>query len=106
MVLAPSSDRPRKRLRTDDDPVPGPSRAGLFAPFRALGYVTNSVPPALQTRAAKGSADEPRIHIATVLGRAWALWEGGKMGLLFVGARCSLYMSTPDCLQGRTRRTI
>ncbi|KAG5730582.1 hypothetical protein E4T56_gene21024, partial [Termitomyces sp. T112] len=38
----------------------------LFVPFRALGLITNYVPFVLQRR-------------------AWALWEGGKMTLLFVG---------------------
>lgn len=83
--MDPSSSRARKRVRTADSPGAESSRQGLFAPFRALGYVTNGVPPAIQVRTHKGAVEAPRIHIATVLGRAWALWEGGKMGLLFVG---------------------
>ncbi|KDQ61049.1 hypothetical protein JAAARDRAFT_152054 [Jaapia argillacea MUCL 33604] len=79
---------PRKRLRHDDD-APPPSkpqpRPRLFAPFRALGLITNNVPFVLQTRSFKGQTDGPRIHILTCLGRSWALWEGGKMALLFVG---------------------
>lgn len=86
---------PRKRVR------PSPTRVGaairpavseeihnsrrLFAPFRALGLITNQVPFALQLRAVKGSAEGPRLHILTCLGNSWALWEGEKMTLLFVG---------------------
>ncbi|KAL6305314.1 Utp21-domain-containing protein [Sparassis latifolia] len=77
---------PRKRLRTeptlDQKSLKQPC---LFAPFRALGFITNHVPFLLQTRSHKGSTEGPRIHLVTCLGKAWAMWEGGKMGLLFVG---------------------
>jgi U3 small nucleolar RNA-associated protein 21 len=89
---------PRKRVRSS------PARTGaitstmaseearnsrrLFAPFRALGLITNQVPFALQVRAVKGSAEGPRLHILTCLGNSWALWEGEKMTLLFVGEHC------------------
>jgi U3 small nucleolar RNA-associated protein 21 len=62
-----------------------PNSRRLFAPFRALGLITNQVPFALQLRAVKGSAAGPRLHILTCLGNSWALWEGEKMTLLFVG---------------------
>ena len=62
-----------------------PNSPRLFAPFRALGLITNQVPFALQVRAVKGSAAGPRLHILTCLGNSWALWEGEKMTLLFVG---------------------
>jgi U3 small nucleolar RNA-associated protein 21 len=62
-----------------------PNSRRLFAPFRALGLITNQVPFALQVRAVKGSAAGPRLHILTCLGNSWALWEGEKMTLLFVG---------------------
>jgi U3 small nucleolar RNA-associated protein 21 len=58
----------------------------LFAPFRALGLVTNHVPFALQTRTFKGASDGLKTHILTCLGRSWALWEGSQMTLLFAGA--------------------
>jgi U3 small nucleolar RNA-associated protein 21 len=78
--------RPRKRAKTSQQDRPEkPQQLGIFAPFRALGLVTNHVPFALQTRSFKGAADGPRLHLLTCLGRSWALWEGGKMGLLFVG---------------------
>ncbi|KAJ7046979.1 Utp21 specific WD40 associated putative domain-containing protein [Mycena alexandri] len=96
MVAASTSSEdtppPRKRLRTQN---PQSKRiAGqeprLFVPFRALGLITDNVPFVLQTRSYKGATDGPRIHLLTCLGKSWALWEGGKMGLLFVGP------DTPD----------
>ena len=87
---------PLKRARpsptsSGDATRPGeiPNSRRLFAPFRALGLLTNHVPFALQLRAVKGSAEGPRLHILTCLGNSWALWEGEKMTLLFVG-ECAL----------------
>ncbi|KAH9180505.1 Utp21-domain-containing protein [Lactarius sanguifluus] len=87
---------PSKRIRSSTEKTGAFTRAGtppksldsqrLFAPFRALGIITNGVPFALQLRAVKGSAEGPRVHILTCLGNSWALWEGGKMALLFVGS--------------------
>ncbi|KAI0062315.1 Utp21-domain-containing protein [Artomyces pyxidatus] len=81
---------PRKRIRAEaserpktSPPAANPNR--LFAPFRALGLITNHVPFVLQSRTFKGATDGPRIHLLTCLGTSWALWDGGKMGLLFVG---------------------
>ncbi|KIJ69248.1 hypothetical protein HYDPIDRAFT_81033 [Hydnomerulius pinastri MD-312] len=89
-------DRPRKKIRTSTKHKSTKSTqksskeaARLFAPFRALGLITNHIPFYLQTRSYKGAAEGPRIHILTCLGRSWALWEGGKMGLLFVGPEAS-----------------
>src|SRR6266702_5004390 len=86
---------PSKRIRSSSEKTGASTRAGtppksldsqrLFAPFRALGIITNNVPFALQLRAVKGSAEGPRVHILTCLGNSWALWEGEKMTLLFVG---------------------
>ncbi|KAF8077591.1 Utp21 specific WD40 associated putative domain-containing protein [Lyophyllum atratum] len=82
-----SNPPPRKRLRQDPESVAQktPKEPRLFVPFRALGLITNYVPFVLQTRSHKGATEGPRLHLLTCLGRAWALWEGGKMGLLFVG---------------------
>ncbi|KAI0333500.1 Utp21-domain-containing protein [Cubamyces sp. BRFM 1775] len=82
-----ASPPPRKRLRTEvaSNPQTARQEPRLFAPFRALGLITNNVPFVLQTRSHKGATDGPRIHLVTCLGKAWAMWEGGKMGLLFVG---------------------
>jgi U3 small nucleolar RNA-associated protein 21 len=95
MVVAMSaSEPPRKRARakskstvTPSAPIaPLQSAHRLFAPFRALGLITNHVPFILQLRSFKGATDGPKLHLLTCLGRSWALWEGGKMGLLFVSA--------------------
>ncbi|KAJ7271954.1 Utp21 specific WD40 associated putative domain-containing protein [Mycena haematopus] len=75
---------PRKRLR-QNPPTKQDKEPRLFVPFRALGLITDNVPFVLQTRSHKGATDGPRIHLLTCLGKSWALWEGGKMGLLFVG---------------------
>lgn len=84
---ASSNPPPRKRLRQDPENLSQNTARDprLFVPYRALGLITNHVPFVLQTRSHKGATDGPRIHLLTCLGRAWALWEGGKMGLLFVG---------------------
>lgn len=90
-----STRPPRKRVRSSltragrtARPVVSeetPISRRLFAPFRALGLITNQVPFALQVRAVKGSSEAPRLHILTCMGNSWALWEGGRMTLLFVG---------------------
>jgi U3 small nucleolar RNA-associated protein 21 len=89
-AIAPPSKRARSsstRTQTSSRPLvsEAPNSRRLFAPFRALGLITNQVPFALQVRAVKGSAAGPRLHILTCLGNSWALWEGEKMTLLFVG---------------------
>ncbi|KAI5121673.1 hypothetical protein M0805_002749 [Coniferiporia weirii] len=82
---------PKKRSRTDSaqELGTGTPQPRLFAPFRALGLVTNHIPFVLQTRSFKGATEGPRVHILTCLGRSWALWEGGKITLLFVGPDCA-----------------
>ncbi|KAF8503603.1 Utp21-domain-containing protein [Russula emetica] len=81
-AIAPPSKRTSSRPPVSETP----NSRRLFAPFRALGLITNQVPFALQVRAVKGSAVGPRLHILTCLGNSWALWEGEKMTLLFVGS--------------------
>ncbi|KAJ6525623.1 Utp21 specific WD40 associated putative domain-containing protein [Mycena capillaripes] len=88
MVASTSSEDtppPRKRLRQDPPLNREKQEPRLFVPFRALGLITDNVPFVLQTRSHKGATEGPRIHLLTCLGKSWALWEGGKMGLLFVG---------------------
>jgi len=84
-----SNPPPRKRLRRNTSALSTVQKISkeprLFVPFRALGLITNHIPFVLQTRSHKGATDGPRIHLLTCLGKAWAMWEGGKMGLLFVG---------------------
>jgi U3 small nucleolar RNA-associated protein 21 len=80
-TMSTASPPPRKRLRQSETNKSKEPR--LFVPFRALGLITNHVPFVVQTRSFKG-ANGPRIHLLTCLGRSWALWEGGRMTLLFV----------------------
>jgi U3 small nucleolar RNA-associated protein 21 len=57
----------------------------LFAPFRALGIVSNATPFAVQTRGGKGST-KTAVNVVTSLGRAWAMWDAAaSLNLLFVG---------------------
>ncbi|KAF5330287.1 hypothetical protein D9619_005332 [Psilocybe cf. subviscida] len=88
---------PRKKVRHENTPTT-PKTAKreprLFVPFRALGLITNHIPFVLQSRSNKGATDGPKTHILTCLGRSWALWEGGKMGLLFVGPEAPDHISS------------
>ncbi|CEL51962.1 hypothetical protein RSOLAG1IB_00499 [Rhizoctonia solani AG-1 IB] len=77
---------PRKKSRKNQKSNPvSVRRPTLFAPFRALGIITNHVPFAIQARSYKGDSEGPKLVILTCLGKAWALWEGGRMGLILVG---------------------
>ena len=114
VLLSDRAEPPRKRVKSTVNSAEASSskskpRQKLFAPFRALGLITNHVPFALQLRSYKGATDGPRIHILTCLGRSWALWEGGRMSLLFVSA---FYWRSPNldlllmrCTLPRSRRT-
>ncbi|KAJ7174015.1 Utp21 specific WD40 associated putative domain-containing protein [Mycena crocata] len=98
MVASTSSEDtppPRKRLRQNPPSTRQiQQEPRLFVPFRALGLITDNVPFVLQTRSYKGATEGPRIHLLTCLGKSWALWEGGKMGLLFVGPDASDQISS------------
>ena len=76
-----------KRARLDAERVPLCQKRTptLFAPFRVLGLITNHVPFSVIVHSTRGSSVVPQIVIATCLGNSWAMWEGGKMTLLFVG---------------------
>ncbi|EJU00815.1 Utp21-domain-containing protein [Dacryopinax primogenitus] len=88
------SPPPAKRLKTTRERATKQhSKQSIFAPFRALGLVTNHVPFAVQLRSYKGSTEGPQIHILTCIGQSWLLWEGGKMRLLFVGQEAPLPLS-------------
>jgi U3 small nucleolar RNA-associated protein 21 len=39
----------------------------------------------LQVRSTKGALKGPNVNIVSCLGRSWAMWDAGKMNLLFVG---------------------
>ena len=75
----------RARLEAQDVPRSQKQAPRLFAPFRVLGLMTNHVPFSVIVHSARGSSVAPQIFIATSLGNSWAMWEGGKMTLLFVG---------------------
>ncbi|KAE8257684.1 hypothetical protein A4X13_0g2195 [Tilletia indica] len=63
-----------------------PNSSRLFAPFRALGFITTSVAPALSVRRGGKDATQPDVTIVTCLGNAWAMWGlNHGMPLLFVG---------------------
>ncbi|KAG9055076.1 hypothetical protein FS842_003228 [Serendipita sp. 407] len=79
---------PRKRAKaskTDKGHVESTNNRRLFAPFRALGFITNHVPFAMQVRSYKGATGAPRIHILSCIGKAWIEFEGERMKVLFVG---------------------
>lgn len=57
----------------------------LYAPFRALGYITNGVPFVLQVRFGGKDAQTPDVNVVTCLGDTWAMWNAERMTLLFVG---------------------
>lgn len=93
---------PRKRLRVDPTAEQRSSREPrLFAPFRALGLVANHVPFVLQARSYRGATEGPRLHLLTCLGKSWAMWEGGKMGLLFVGEFVGRLLSAGDSAEAK-----
>ncbi|SJX64478.1 related to UTP21-U3 snoRNP protein [Sporisorium reilianum f. sp. reilianum] len=60
------------------------SQNRLFAPFRALGLISNDVPFALQTRFGGKDATTPDVNVITCLGDSWAMWDAERMTLLFV----------------------
>lgn len=50
----------------------------IFQPYRALGYITDSVPFSVQKRG--------QDHFVTVsIGKAWQIYKCGKLQLTFVG---------------------
>ena len=87
VLSARTSEPPKKRTRAEDSTERKgiSNRPQLYAPFRALGLVTTHVPFVLQTTSYKGAVDGPKVYVLTCLGNSWALWDGGKMTLLFVG---------------------
>jgi U3 small nucleolar RNA-associated protein 21 len=85
--------RPPKRSRksgVNGNAVAGPSKpsAGprLFAPFRALGFVCDSVPFAMFVHTPRGALATPTVNVVTSVGRSWMMWDMARMTLVFVGA--------------------
>lgn len=80
--------RNAKRQKAEPiQPEAGPSkpRTNLFAPFRALGFVSDHVPFSMFVHTAKGALATPHVNLVTSVGRSWMMWEAGRMGLVFVG---------------------
>ena len=80
----------KKRVAEASTAAGSSSTARLFAPFRALGFISDHVPFAMQVRSAPGALNGPSVQIVSCLGRSWAMWEAGKMNLLFVGTLLEL----------------
>ena len=92
--VAGSVGKRLKRQRTANQPTAGPSKssssssARLFAPFRALGYVTNHIPFSMFMHSPKGALAKPTVNIVTSVGKSWMMWDAAKMTLVFVGKEC------------------
>ncbi|OXG26744.1 U3 small nucleolar RNA-associated protein 21 [Cryptococcus neoformans Ze90-1] len=86
----PTKKRQKKQLRPSL-PAAGPSQqpsspARIFAPFRALGYVTDHVPFAMFVHTPSGALATPTVNITTSVGRSWLMWDASRMTLVFAGA--------------------
>jgi U3 small nucleolar RNA-associated protein 21 len=91
--VANQISKKRKKQKTAGQAVAGPSKSSsptgrLFAPFRALGYVTNHIPFAMFVHATKGALAKPTVNIVTSVGKSWMMWDAAKMTLVFVGKEC------------------
>ena len=80
----------RRKPRPSKQPTAGPSTSStqprLFAPFRALGHVTNHIPFSIFVHAPKGALATPTVNFVTSVGRSWMMWDAGRMTLVFVGS--------------------
>ncbi|WWD04860.1 hypothetical protein V865_002931 [Kwoniella europaea PYCC6329] len=70
-----------------EQPAAGPSKPTprLFAPFRALGHVTDHVPYAMFVHTPQGALATPTVNITTSVGRSWLMWDAARMTLVFAG---------------------
>ena len=85
-VAGPSHPRPTP-FKSSRVPSKTFGRPRLFAPFRALGLVSDHVPFAMFVHSPKGALATPRVQIVTSVGRSWMMWDAATMKLLFVGER-------------------
>ncbi|KAJ2835623.1 rRNA-processing protein utp21 [Coemansia sp. 'formosensis'] len=69
-----------KKTRVDSEATKKPEGSRLYQPFRALGYITSSIPHSVQYR---GQA----AFITTGIGRSFHIYDSEKINLLFVGPR-------------------
>ncbi|WVR06365.1 hypothetical protein IAU60_003396 [Kwoniella sp. DSM 27419] len=77
---------------TAEQPAAGPSKPStpahaprLFAPFRALGHVTDHVPYAMFMHTPQGALATPTVNITTSVGKSWLMWDAARMTLVFAG---------------------
>ncbi|WVW84648.1 hypothetical protein I302_106682 [Kwoniella bestiolae CBS 10118] len=88
--MAPQSKRQKNGsipTSTEQQPTAGPSKPTprLFAPFRALGHVTDHVPYAMFVHTPQGALATPTVQITTSVGRSWLMWDAARMTLVFAG---------------------
>lgn len=86
-AIAPREKRVRAQAGAEEAGKPSEERHKdvLYAPFRALGFITNGVPFVLQVRFGGKDAQTPDVNVVTCLGDTWAMWNAERMTLLFVG---------------------
>ncbi|KAK8858577.1 hypothetical protein IAR55_002806 [Kwoniella newhampshirensis] len=75
---------------TEEQPAAGPSKQPitprLFAPFRALGHVSDHVPFAMFVHTPNGALATPTVNLTTSVGRSWLMWDAARMTLVFAGS--------------------
>lgn len=102
--MASREKRARAHTKEKDVPSVKERKDALYAPFRALGYITNHVPFVLQVRFGGKDAQTPDVNVVTCLGDTWAMWNADRMTLLFVGPMCAdsitamAHSTSPDSL--------
>ncbi|KAJ2102588.1 rRNA-processing protein utp21, partial [Coemansia sp. S100] len=69
-----------KKTRVDSEVTKKQEGSRLYQPFRALGYITSSIPHSIQYR---GQA----AFITAGIGRSFHIYDSEKINLLFVGPR-------------------
>ena len=80
-----SEIRASKRQRVDALPRPAASSTSLYAPFRALGLISNAIPFALQSFTGKGQLKPVYQYLTCLNATSWALWAEESIQLKFVG---------------------
>ncbi|GAA5820800.1 hypothetical protein JCM11251_003166 [Rhodosporidiobolus azoricus] len=81
------ASRPSKRARTQPTQHATPAkstREPLFAAFRRLGVVSGAAPLVVQSRSSK-YLEKPALTVITSLGSSWAMYDGDRLTLNFVG---------------------
>ncbi|WVO12563.1 hypothetical protein L204_100167 [Cryptococcus depauperatus] len=87
---APLNKRQKKQPHSAQ-PATGPSKSQspptgrLFAPFRALGHITNHVSFTMFVHTPQGALAMPTVNITTSVGRSWLMWDAARMTLVFAG---------------------